>query len=269
MSSKYLIALDLDGTLLNDAKEITPKTRDFLNELGRDGHHIVIATGRPLRAAIDYQKELGVSAPIVSYNGALTSFPGNNDFPKRRKTFDQNVLRKIVHDIGEERLENLMVETEEMVYLFRHDEALNTFFWNDRGAITYGDPFSNTIKDPLTLIFLFKSVEPREKRRIQRIIGKYPGIYIRFWHLSGYAELFQADATKKEGIEHIVETLNIHKDNVIAVGDAENDKQMLGYATHSIWMSNGVPTVKKYAKMATTEDNNNDGLISAIKKVIS
>ena len=52
MNHKYLIALDLDGTLLNDAKEITPKTRDFLNELGNEGHHIVIATGQIGRAHV-------------------------------------------------------------------------------------------------------------------------------------------------------------------------------------------------------------------------
>ncbi|MGI6734648.1 MAG: HAD hydrolase family protein [Bacilli bacterium] len=60
---KYLIALDLDGTLLTDDKRITPKTRDYLNSLGAAGHTIVIATGRPLRAAYSYQQELGIKAP--------------------------------------------------------------------------------------------------------------------------------------------------------------------------------------------------------------
>lgn len=266
--AKYLIAIDLDGTLLNDAKEITPKTRDYLNKLGDDGHHIVIATGRPLRAALSFQKELNVSAPIVSYNGALTSFPDSNNFPKRVRTLDRKVLRDLVHEIGEEHLDNLMLETEEHVYLLRHDEELNTFFWNDRGIITYGDPFTKLNEDPLTLIFLFKDVSAPAKRRIRNIVKKYPGIYIRFWHLSGYAELYQDYATKREGVAHIAAILNIPHDRIIAVGDAENDKEMLSFAEHGIWMKNGVPSVKKHAKMTTTEDNNNDGLISAIAKII-
>ena len=113
---KYLIAIDLDGTLLTDDKKITPKTRDYLNALGNAGHHIVIATGRPLRAAYSFQQELGVKAPIVSYNGALASFPGETWFPKRVRTFDRNVLRASVNEIGYELLGNLMIENEEHVY---------------------------------------------------------------------------------------------------------------------------------------------------------
>ncbi|MDY0214909.1 MAG: HAD family hydrolase [Bacilli bacterium] len=265
---KYLIALDLDGTLLTDDKKITPKTRDYLNALSRDGHHIVIATGRPLRAAYAYQQELGVNAPIVSYNGALSSFPGNNNFPKRVRTFDRNVLRQIVTEIGYEILGNLMVETEEHVYLLRHDEELNTFFWNDRGIIHYGDPFSKLEEDPLTLIFLFNNLNDEMRDCVRKVIAKFPGYYIRFWHLSGYAELYQDFSTKKEGIEHIAKYLNVPHSHIIAAGDAENDKEMLGWANHSIWMINGVPSVRDYAKMTTTEDNNNDGLVSAIKRVI-
>ncbi len=265
---KYLIAIDLDGTLLTDDKRISPKTRDYLNALGNDGHHIVIATGRPLRAAYSFQQELGVKAPIVSYNGALTSFPGVDSFPKRVRTLDRNVLRAMVNEIGYELLGNLMLETEEHVYLLRHDEALNTFFWNDRGIIHYGDPFTKLKQDPLTLIFLFNGLNEEMKDEVRAIINKFPGYYIRFWHLSGYAELYQDESTKKEGVEHIAKNLNVPLSHVITIGDAENDKEMLAWAGHSIWMINGVPSVQQYAKMTTTEDNNNDGLISAIAKVI-
>ena len=267
-NDKYIIALDLDGTLLNDEKKITPKTRDYLNSLGDDGHHVVIATGRPLRAAYSYQQELGVKAPIVSYNGALASFPGNTDFPKRVRTFDRDIIRQIVESIGYDVLGNLMIETEEHVYLLRHDEQLNTFFWNDRGIIHYGDPFTKLEEDPLTLIFLFKELDDAKKAEVTKKVEKFPGYYIRYWHLSGYAELYQDASTKREGLEHIAKHLNVPLSNIIAAGDAENDKEMLAWAPHSFWMKNGVPIVQKYAKKTTTEDNNNDGLVNAIKQII-
>ena len=265
---KYLIALDLDGTLLNDEKKITPRTRDYINQLSDEGHHVIIATGRPLRAAYAFQQELGISAPIVSYNGALTSFPNNDHFPKRKRTFDRHVISEIVASIGDELLGNLMVETEEHVYLLRHDEELNTFFWNDRGTIHYGDPFTKLKEDPLTLIFLFNQLDDALKASITAKVEKFPGYYIRFWHLSGYAELYQGESTKKEALEHIVNHLQFPLERVIAAGDAENDKEMLAWAPLSIWMKNGVPSVQKYAKMTTTEDNNNDGLVSALKAII-
>jgi len=265
---KYLIALDLDGTLLTDDKRITPKTRDYLNSLGAAGHTIVIATGRPLRAAYSYQQELGIKAPLVTYNGALTSDPSNPHFPKRTRTFDRNVLRQMVEKIGYEHLGNLMIETEHYVYLLRHDEALNTFFWNDRGTIVYGDPFLELKEDPLTLIFLFHQFDPESKRKITAIVESFPGLHIRFWNLEGYAELWQGASTKKEGIEYVADYYNIPRSNVIAFGDAENDKEMLAWAKYGVWMNNGVPSVKEYAKMKTVKDNNNDGIIGVLKKLI-
>ena len=54
----YLICLDLDGTLLNDNKEISSYTKQVLTELQQRGHHIMIATGRPYRASQIYYHEL-------------------------------------------------------------------------------------------------------------------------------------------------------------------------------------------------------------------
>ena len=86
--------------------------------------------------------------------------------------------------------------------------------------------------------------------------------------IGGYAELWQGASTKKEGIEYVADYYNIPQSNVIAFGDAENDKEMLAWAKYGVWMNNGVPSVKEYAKMKTVKDNNNDGIIGVLKKLI-
>lgn len=268
MSRKYIIALDLDGTLLTDEKTITPETRDYLEALSKDGHMIVIATGRPLRAAYSYQQELGVQAPIISYNGALTSFPGDPLFPKRVRTFDRHIIEEMVTKIGYHELKNLMVETEDNVFLLRQDEELNTFFWNDRGTIHYGNPFAKLDIDPLTLIFAFKHLDDEKKARITALVESFPGYYIRFWHLSGYAELYKDHTTKREGLQHIIAHYQRTYEDVIALGDAENDKEMLSWAGVGIWMKNGVPYVKNYAHMTSVADNNNNGIMQTLKIII-
>lgn len=67
----HLICLDLDGTLLNDNKEISSYTKQVLNELQQRGHQIMIATGRPYRASQMYYHELNLTTPIVNFT-ALT-----------------------------------------------------------------------------------------------------------------------------------------------------------------------------------------------------
>ena len=71
---KRLLFLDLDGTLLNDAKQITPGNREALNAALRRGHAVIIATGRPLRSAMEQARNLGLDQPgcyFIAYNGAL------------------------------------------------------------------------------------------------------------------------------------------------------------------------------------------------------
>ena len=155
-NSKHIIALDLDGTLLNDEKVISPKTVEFIKKLHDDGHMIVIATGRPLRAALLYQQQLGVTGPMITSNGSLTSFPNNPDFPKRAISFDRQTLNLIIKEIGLINLDNFMLETEDHVYLLREEERFNAIFWNDRGSITYGNPFLFIEENPLSVILVLQ-----------------------------------------------------------------------------------------------------------------
>lgn len=268
MKTKYLIALDLDGTLLTDAKTITPRTRAFFNKLHNDGHHIVIATGRPLRAAHSFQKQLDISGPLVTHNGVYASNPEDTSFPKHRVFFDPKTLHALVANIGYERLQNLMVETEKTVYLLHQDEELNDFFWNDRGNIKYGDPFLNLRENPLTLLFIFKELKNNDRQKIAHIVETHSPYKIRFWGNSPIAELYQQYGSKKEGVEHVAKVLNIPRENVIACGDYYNDAEMLKWAGHSVLMKNGHPSLRPHVKYVTKKDNNNDGLIKPIKKIL-
>ena len=70
----YLICLDLDGTLLNDNKEISPYTKQVLTELQQCGHYVMIATGRPYRASQMYYHELNMNTPVVNFKYLMWKF---------------------------------------------------------------------------------------------------------------------------------------------------------------------------------------------------
>ena len=75
MTEKHLIALDLDGTLLRNDKTISSRTKETLLTLKQQGHHVMIATGRPFRSSVQYYQELGLQTPIVNFNGAFVHHP--------------------------------------------------------------------------------------------------------------------------------------------------------------------------------------------------
>ncbi|MGI6644886.1 MAG: Cof-type HAD-IIB family hydrolase [Bacilli bacterium] len=265
----YLIAIDLDGTLLTDDKRITPRTVEYLHGLSKQGHYIVIASGRPLRACIKYQEQLDVKAPIICYNGALTTHPHDEHFPRRLITLELDIVRQILSEIDFSYLDNMMIETPNDIFLFKRDDQLNIFFWNEGLDINYGDPLELLKENPMTLIFKIKKRTPQFDAFITSVVEKHEHYRLRFWDSSPYCEVYLEHGTKKDALVHLSETLHIPHEYTIAIGDAENDIQLLQWANHSIAMKNGVDVIKNAAVYITEEDNNNDGIIKAVKNIIS
>lgn len=75
MLSRKLIALDLDGTTLNEASQISERTRQVLQAADAAGHIVTIATGRPNAVSVQYYDALGLSTPMINFNGALVHIP--------------------------------------------------------------------------------------------------------------------------------------------------------------------------------------------------
>ena len=70
-----MIAMDLDGTLLDEEKNISQKDREAVREAIDRGYLVTLATGRMYRSALSYAQELGIKLPLVTYNGALVKDP--------------------------------------------------------------------------------------------------------------------------------------------------------------------------------------------------
>ena len=91
----YLIAVDMDGTLLNSKKKISLKTYFYLRKLSKQGHKIILASGRPIRALKFYYDKLKLDTPMVCYNGSFIYSPTDKNF----KTIDNRFTIPMVLDI--------------------------------------------------------------------------------------------------------------------------------------------------------------------------
>lgn len=265
--NKYFIAIDLDGTLLHDDKIITTKTADYLKGLADDGHCVVIATGRPLRSVLFFQEKMGITCPIVCYNGTMAIDYHHNRFPKKLVRFDKHVIKAIINEVGIENLDNVMVETETTIYLLKKDDELNKFFWIEGHNIVYGTDF-NFDDDPMTLIFKPHSNRIDMKEKLVRVVTQYPNHNVRFWFDSHYSEVYHSQGTKRDGLEYVAKMLNVDHEHTIACGDNDNDIHMLSWAHHAVVMQNATDDIKAYATLVTEDDNNHDGLVAALQKII-
>ena len=264
---KFLIALDMDGTLLNDKKEICPKTKQYLKHLQDQGHLIVIASGRPIRAIKRYYDELNLWTPVICYNGADVLSPNSLDFKEQCFAFPQKIIKEIYLNLRDKYIDNVMCETNEKLWLIKDDEILCDFFWLDNMKLLKGNILETLDENPMNMII--KSISTAYNDKILEEIHKYPDLNLRFWggNYNNYSEIYFNHVSKASGLSYIAKHLHIPRENIIAFGDAQNDIEMFNLAGISIAMSNADNETKQHAQFISKFDNNNDGIMYTLKNI--
>ncbi len=265
LNQKYLIALDLDGTLLNDKKEISFLTKKYLQRLNKSGVNIVLCSGRAPRTMMKYYKELKLNSPMISYNGALTFNPKDSNFNKIEYKFDHNKL-KDVYSVLNDYVELTMCETKDTIYTDKEDEFLFTFF--QRNNMNVIDNIDTLNEDTFTYVIKLKeendNIEARNK--IQNLVAQHTKNYnLRYWHTSNYGEFSINNINKAEAVKNLAKQLNIDEKNVFVFGDAGNDLELLSSFENSFLMKNGIDELKDKVNNITQKDNNHNGIYYELK----
>jgi 5-amino-6-(5-phospho-D-ribitylamino)uracil phosphatase len=256
---RYLIALDLDGTLLKDDKTISPYTKKVIERAKEVGHHVMIATGRPFRSSEMYYRELQLSTPIVNFNGAFVHHPLNQQWGIHHSPLDIHVARDIVDACQEFDLYNIIAEVMDEVYLHYHDEKLLDVFFMGNPLITKGD-LRNFLKQSPTSMLIHA-----EEKHVSRIRDHLSEVHAEVidhrrwaapWHV---IEIVKAGMNKAVGLQKVASQLQVPTERIIAFGDEDNDLEMIEYAGYGIAMGNGIESLKNIAK-DTTLSNEEDGI---------
>ncbi len=260
---KYLIAFDLDGTLLTDDKCITKLSNDYIQKLRADGHIVCIATGRPYAGMLNYYKELNLDTPVVNTNGGVTHNPTNNNFEKVCMGMDINIVKDIFINNKKSILDAYFSYDDKVYYTSKH-ERLEPFIHVDE-TITEVVGAIEDIIDVETGGIIIVTNEEYADDFVNYVKEKYDGLLLtrEFRREDGTRlyELYQKSISKREGLQLILKHYGLTEKNLIAFGDGDNDIEMLEFAYVSVAMSNGREEVLQTAKYITREDNNNDGPI--------
>lgn len=267
-----LVAIDMDGTLLNSQNEVSNRTRMAIEEASKRGAHIVLATGRLLRSAVNYAEELRLEKPIIACNGAVIVDEDKNIL------YEKSIKMDTVGTIMEIGAENNMYYhfyDRDSFYSNIHDDEIlkfyNTKSAKERGREVKINIFNNieevvNNKDLNVYKFLFLDEDRSKLDDLKDKLSHITNINIcSSWHNN--IEVMDKEVSKGNSLKRLCERLNISRDQVIAIGDNENDISMIDYAGLGVAMGNGVDKVKKYAD-TVTDTNNEDGVAKIIEKYI-
>lgn len=259
----YLIAVDLDGTLLTDKKTISDRTKQALQQAIKQGHKVVISTGRPFRSSESYYRELALDTPIVNFNGALIHHPLDSDWGVIHSPLKLNVAKEIIHTCTDFGVQNIMVEVMDEVYLRKHDELIiDTFIAPTADVTLLPDNFHT---DPTSLL-----IHPYDYNvdKLRQFLNEHHAEVIdhRKWGAPwNVIEIIRKGLSKAVGLEKVCSSFNIPAERVIAFGDEDNDFEMIEFAGVGVAMGNAITELKERANTITLT-NEEDGIAHFLEK---
>ncbi|MFC4812503.1 HAD family hydrolase [Paenibacillus sp. GCM10023250] len=256
------IALDLDGTLLNSARQVSERNANALLACKRRGMRIIFATGRPPRSVRNLlPPELLDGAAFVYYNGALVVDEAAGLW--LHTPIERETAAEILDYCAERLPADVRVSLESNDRLFSSRAPRDSAFfspWNRPTICGLADMKRQTATK--LLLMEFGDAEPRLRAAFApktRFIATDQGKLIQIMH---------ASVSKLTGILAVCERDGIGASELLAFGDDHNDLEMFAMSVHGVAMGNAVPELKA-AAAEVTETNDHDGVALVLERYLS
>ena len=277
---KYrLLAIDIDGTLMNSRDELTPGTQAALIRAAEAGVQVVLATGRRYSRTLPLVEPLGIDVPLITAGGALIKDPLDHRTFYRAE-FEPALLRKVCRALDRFGYDPLLCAD---TYLDNFDfyhavEAEKARRWELAEYLELnphdGRLSPEMLDRPPPGVFLVFTFGPKERlleveAAIQREFpGRFSTNVLRSPRYRGFLiEIVPAEVSKWSAVRRLADSWGIAEREICAVGDDVNDLAMIRAAGLGIAMGNALPEVKAAAdRIAPTHDE--EGLIQVVEWII-
>ena len=266
--NKKLIAIDLDGTTLNQDSMITSKTKETLKKAINAGHHVSIATGRPFRMSHQFYQQLELTTPMVNFNGALVHIPNQHCDGERETLINREIAFEILSQKKQLNLDFIAAENRDTFFIDSFDFFDEKIFASSRpGEKNLLSPKNLTTNPTSLLVRTDKRFAEAVSAELTRQFGSY--VDVRTWGgPTAILEIVSKGIQKAKGVQEIANYLSIDQQDVIAFGDEHNDLELLDYAGWGVAMANGTDQLKGIANDVTPLSNQEDGLAVYLEKLL-
>lgn len=266
---KYkLIALDLDGTLTNLQKVITPRTKEALMKAQQNGVRLVLASGRPTLGIQALADELHIG----DYGGFVLAFNGGKmtDWGKKSVLFEQILDEALVPELYQAAIDNnfpiLTYQGDGIAATDINDEyVIHEAFINKLPLEQYDD-FLHQIVYPIDKCLIVG--DPSRLAVLEKSLAAQMNGRMNIYRSSDFfLECVPNGIDKAASLQRLIDMLGISREELMACGDGYNDLSMIEFAGLGVAMDNAAPEVKEKADFITLS-NEEDGVGYAIEKFV-
>lgn len=261
-----LIALDLDGTLLNSALKLSEENAKALRGAVERGVQVVLATSRWYELALRTALRLGIETPVIASNGAIVKRPADGE-ELLHLYLDGELAREVVTLADDSRWEVFTTIGSTTFMQMRPGVIPEKLPAGLKVAERQSDHLGDA-QPTSVLVFGDEAVCEIESRFVAKYADRARFSLNRPVGLPHYVVLTNSQAEKANGLEIVCRELGVSADETIAMGDSESDLGMLRFAGLGIAMANSPDEVKR-AALHIAPSNDEDGVAWAVRKFLA
>lgn len=266
---KYkMIVLDLDGTLTNNKKEITPRTKQALMQAQAAGVHVVLASGRPTYGIVPLAEELKLKdngGYILAFNGGKIIDCTNNEVLFEQK-LDEQLVPILFQEAKKAGMEILTYQGEGIAATNKDDEYVQHEAFINKMPVMQYDDFLNQLVYPINKCLIVGDPIPLHELEI-RLAKELEGKMDVYRSADFFLECVPLGIDKARSLDRLISSLGISREEVIACGDGYNDLSMIRFAGLGIAMANAAKDIQSEADFVTLS-NEEDGVAHVIERFI-
>ncbi len=260
-----LIACDMDDTLLNKECKISPRNAAAVQRAAAAGKIFLIATGRMYVSVRPYAEALGLDVPLVTYNGALVKGSRSG-----RVFYEHKMKLSTAQEVLAYCRENdyyLQLYVGDSI-LIKEENEYSRMYSKISGIQTtaVGDGVFTAQEAPYKILVMTKAEEFNEawQRFTERFAGKLDVTSSK----DNFLELIEPGVNKWEAVKSVGAAYGVLPEEIMCIGDSNNDVKMIANAGIGVAMGNAKDAVKDYAKIVTAS-NDNDGVALVIESILT
>ena len=259
-----LLAVDLDGTLLNDNYLLTDRNRRALRALTAHGVIVVLVSGRMHQSILPISNQIGLENPIISYNGGMVKHATTQKV-LHHSPIPANIATELVEYCETRRLHfNFCLN--DRLYIKTRNQWSQLYEERTGVMATVLDNLNQLYGETPTKMQVIDTPE-----RIKRLLIEFEErfgerLYVTRTQIE-YIEFMNPHVSKGRALETLAAQINVPMKLVVALGDGYNDESMMKVAGFRIAMENSVDEIKACADYIT-ETNQNDGVAKAVEQLL-
>ena len=256
-----MVATDIDGTILPYDGNFHPSVINCIKNLDRKGIKVVLVTGRMHSSTVPIARRLGLTNPIISYQGGLIKDING-------KTLFQTVLEpdtaKTIINWARQNNVHLNLYIDDKLYVEHDDEIIKSYIKGKFVDYTVCSFDDLELKDINKLLAIDIENPDRVTKWVEFLQKEYPYLYI-VKSTPYYCEIGAKDATKSHGVECLCNMWGIKREETLTIGDQNNDIDLVKCGGTGVAMGNATEELKQNADYIT-DTVENDGFVKAVEK---